>query len=116
MTVLDSNGTTVFESKERKYEGRIDNIQVWWPRDMGEPILYQFVVRFIELVLFSVIGEIIIILTLCPQLLKCRIGNLISRLKACGHYEYALTTLHPICSLIRSILILKKEEGSDARW
>ncbi|VDO42239.1 unnamed protein product [Brugia timori] len=43
VTVLDKYGTVIFESNRYHYTGHISNIQPWWPRDMGAPILYNFV-------------------------------------------------------------------------
>nr|CDQ01754.1 Bm7253 [Brugia malayi] len=45
ITVLDKYGTVIFESNRYHYTGHISNIQPWWPRDMGAPVLYNFVVR-----------------------------------------------------------------------
>ncbi|EJD73975.1 beta-glucuronidase [Loa loa] len=45
ITVMDRNDTVIFESNQYHYTGRIDNIQPWWPRDMGAPVLYKFMVQ-----------------------------------------------------------------------
>ncbi|VDP23480.1 unnamed protein product, partial [Onchocerca flexuosa] len=46
VTVMDKNGTVIFESDQHHYTGRIENIRPWWPRDMGAPVLYNFMVKF----------------------------------------------------------------------
>lgn len=45
VTVRDKRGALVFESNQQRYVGRIDGVQLWWPRDMGNAVLYQFVVQ-----------------------------------------------------------------------
>uniref|UniRef100_A0A1I8ETX6 Beta-glucuronidase n=2 Tax=Wuchereria bancrofti TaxID=6293 RepID=A0A1I8ETX6_WUCBA len=45
VTVLDKYATVIFENNRYHYTGRINNIRPWWPRDMGAPVLYNFVVR-----------------------------------------------------------------------
>ncbi|VDK76613.1 unnamed protein product [Litomosoides sigmodontis] len=45
VTVMDNYGTVIFESNQYRYTGHIDNIRPWWPRDMGSPVLYKFVVQ-----------------------------------------------------------------------
>lgn len=47
VTVRDKRGAVVFESNQQRYVGRIDGVQLWWPRDMGSAVLYQFVVLFL---------------------------------------------------------------------
>lgn len=43
---MDKFGAVIFESDQYHYNGRIDNIMPWWPRDMGTPVLYNFVVKY----------------------------------------------------------------------
>ncbi|MCP9259880.1 Beta-glucuronidase [Dirofilaria immitis] len=45
VTVIDRYGIVIFKSNQQGYSGHIDNIQPWWPRDMGAPVLYNFVVQ-----------------------------------------------------------------------
>lgn len=46
VAVMDNYGTVIFESNQYRYTGYIDDIQPWWPRDMGSPVLYKFVVKY----------------------------------------------------------------------
>ncbi|VDO52181.1 unnamed protein product, partial [Onchocerca flexuosa] len=45
VTVMDKNGTVIFENDQHHYTGRIENIRPWWPRNMGAPALYNFMVQ-----------------------------------------------------------------------
>ncbi|VDM99090.1 unnamed protein product [Thelazia callipaeda] len=47
VTVLDRYGKVIFDHNDRVYDGRIENIQPWWPRDMGPAVLYQFTVQIL---------------------------------------------------------------------
>ncbi|VDM92873.1 unnamed protein product, partial [Onchocerca ochengi] len=45
VTVMDKDGTVIFKSDQYHYIGCIENIKPWWPRDMGAPVLYNFMVQ-----------------------------------------------------------------------
>lgn len=47
VAVMDKNGIVIFESYKSEYKGNINNIELWWPRGMGAPVLYRFVVRHV---------------------------------------------------------------------
>lgn len=47
ISVLDNRGFMVFSSNQRHYKGFVKDIRPWWPRDMGDPVLYQFVAQLL---------------------------------------------------------------------